>query len=224
MPLLRERLAVPPVDRIVTPRRVSACANSTRPSLLETLSSARRTAMGEDDCLSCAETVDLQLLAQRAAIDAEDVGRAALVALGIVEHGLEQRLFDFAQHQVIELAGLVAVQAREIGIERLCRHRPQRHAPAARACERLSPSSGFFSRRHGLSAKSSIYSHPRRDRHAPAAFEPRSTEFPRFASASKYACARRVVSARLSPASRLDVKPALRRDSSHTSRCACARS
>src|SRR5262245_52678739 len=93
-PFFSSRLAVPPVERIATPRRCNACANSTRPSLLETLSSARRTAM-DINCrsLSICQTVGLQFLTQRAAIDAENIGRAALVAFRIVEHGFEQRLF-----------------------------------------------------------------------------------------------------------------------------------
>ena len=41
MPSPRSSLAVPPVEMICTPRRASSCANSSRPSLLETLISAR---------------------------------------------------------------------------------------------------------------------------------------------------------------------------------------
>ena len=39
---------------------------------------------------------------------------AALIAFCVIEHGLEQGFFDFAQHQVIQLARLVAVERFEI--------------------------------------------------------------------------------------------------------------
>ena len=55
-----------------------------------------------------------EFLAQRAAVDAEDRGGAALVARGVVEHGAEQGLFDFAQHEVVQVRGLVAVQVGEV--------------------------------------------------------------------------------------------------------------
>ena len=55
-----------------------------------------------------------EFLAQRAAVDAEDRGGAALVARGVVEHGAEQRFFDLAQHHVVEVRWLVAVQVREV--------------------------------------------------------------------------------------------------------------
>ena len=55
-----------------------------------------------------------QLLAQRAPVDAEDGGGAALVARRVVEHGAEQGFFDFAQHEVVEVGRLVAVQVREV--------------------------------------------------------------------------------------------------------------
>jgi hypothetical protein len=54
------------------------------------------------------------LLAQRAPVDAEDGRRAALVAGGIIEDGAEQRLFDFAQHHVVQVRRLVAVEIREV--------------------------------------------------------------------------------------------------------------
>ena len=63
---------------------------------------------------SAGEAELAQLLAQRAPVDAEDRGGAALVAGGIVEHGAEQRFFDFAQHEVVQVRRLVAVQVGEI--------------------------------------------------------------------------------------------------------------
>src|SRR4051812_15279524 len=67
---------------------------------------------------SIAETELLQLLAQRAAIDAEDARGAALVTFGIVEHYAEQRLFNLAQHEVVQMRRTVTVQAREVVAER----------------------------------------------------------------------------------------------------------
>src|SRR5579871_6358877 len=88
-PWLSRSLAVPPVERISTPRSFSARANSTIPVLSETLSSARRTGV------STSLLVDAKLfefLAQGAAIDAENDGGAALVALDVVHHHFEQGL------------------------------------------------------------------------------------------------------------------------------------
>ena len=199
---VRSSVAVPPVERIATPRWCSACANSTRPSLLETLSSARRIERRTHvaiDRFRPRSAVRLQLLAQRAAIDAENVGGAALVALGVVEHGLEQRLFDFAQHEVVQLAGLVPVQRREVRARA-----PLRSSCAAAAargaglCDAaLDELSFFFSAPWALRQS---FRHcgvrPRRQSRASA-------------SASKYASAHaRAASARLSPASRHDVKRA----------------
>ena len=41
-------------------------------------------------------------------------GRPALVAVRVVEHGPEQRLFDLAQHQVVEARRSMAVEAGEV--------------------------------------------------------------------------------------------------------------
>ena len=65
------------------------------------------------DC-SAGEAELAQLLAQRAPVDAEDRSGAALVAGGIVEHGAEQRFFHFAQHEVVQVRRLVAVQVGEV--------------------------------------------------------------------------------------------------------------
>ena len=55
-----------------------------------------------------------QLLAQGTPVDPENRRGPALVAGGIVEHGAEQRLFDLAQHQVVQVRRLVAVQVGKI--------------------------------------------------------------------------------------------------------------
>ena len=86
------------------------------PVLSETESSARRTGSGMASGLDgaaasagraassgAAKSELLELLAQRAAVDAENPRGTALVAFGVVEHRAEQRLFDLAQHQIIEV-------------------------------------------------------------------------------------------------------------------------
>ena len=60
-----------------------------------------------------------ELFAQRAAVDAEYASCLALVAMRVLEHGLEQRTFDFADDEVVEIAGAVAVQVPEILLERV---------------------------------------------------------------------------------------------------------
>src|SRR5687767_11424289 len=109
--------AVPPVETREYPRAASSRARSTIPVLSETESNARR-AFGRV-ISSGSESVLAQLFAQGAAIDAEDGRRAALVAVGIVHHGLEQRQFHFAHDKLIEPARAVAVQAVEVAAERL---------------------------------------------------------------------------------------------------------
>ena len=61
--------------------------------------------------------IGLELLAQRAAINAEDTGCLALVAVRIIHHGLEQRSLDLANDQVVQIARAVAVERGEIGRE-----------------------------------------------------------------------------------------------------------
>src|SRR3982751_2954043 len=80
--------AVPPVDRISTPSGRSALANSTTPVLSETLMRARVTLMGS------IEPVLLQLLPERVAVHAEELGGARLVALRLPHDDLEHRLLD----------------------------------------------------------------------------------------------------------------------------------
>ena len=82
---------------------------------------------------SVRQAVLSQFLAQRAAIDAENVGRAALVAFGVVQHGLEQRLFHFAQHQVVQLRRACGRSGCEIGLERFARSWSAAAARAAQA-------------------------------------------------------------------------------------------
>ena len=95
--------AVPPVESSATPRCVQRLREFDETVLLETLSSARRT-FGLAS-RSARQAVVFSFLRSVPRLMPSIVGRAALVALGIVEHGPEQRLFHFAQHQVVELAG-----------------------------------------------------------------------------------------------------------------------
>src|SRR5688572_5958348 len=109
--------AVPPVESSEKPRVASSRASSTMPDLSETESNARRAFSRV--IWSGSESVLAQLLAQRAAVDAEDGRRTALVAVGVVHHGLEQRQLHFAHDEIVEAAGAVAVQAVEVAAERL---------------------------------------------------------------------------------------------------------
>src|SRR5688572_2611790 len=120
--------AVPPVLRISTFRATRARAKSTRPVLSETDSRARLIVTSIDARLfllrketSAGEAELPQLLAQGPAIDAENGRGPALVAGGVIEHGAEQGFFDLAQHQVVQVRRLVAVQVgKVIGQGALC--------------------------------------------------------------------------------------------------------
>src|SRR4029079_12924626 len=111
MPASVSARAVPPVLRISTLRATSARANSTSPVLSETYSRARRIVTSIN---SGREAELAHLLAQGAAVDAENRGGTALVAGRIIEHGAEQGFFDLAQHHVVQVRRLVAVQVRKI--------------------------------------------------------------------------------------------------------------
>src|SRR5262249_35356248 len=86
----------------------------------------------------------LELLAQRAAVDAEDARGAALVALGVVEHYAKQRLLDLAQHQIIEIGGTVPAQAHEVVAQRTLGMPAQRQLAAVDPAEHRLASSRFF--------------------------------------------------------------------------------
>src|ERR1700722_12917235 len=121
----RSSRAVPPVERISTPRAASARASSATPLLSDTEISARRTGcsmkrrsprlvQGGVAVGSAGDAVQPQLLAQGAAVDAENISGPHLVAFGVVEHCLQQRLLDFTQHQVVQMRGAMAIQTREV--------------------------------------------------------------------------------------------------------------
>src|SRR5690606_19105464 len=117
--------AVPPVEISSNDRPSNALANSTIPVLSETLSSARR--FGCIVKVSIAdELVALQLLAQSAAIDAENLGRTALIAPRVIQDRLEQRLLDLADDELVQISRLVSVQAFEIALQRFVRERAER--------------------------------------------------------------------------------------------------
>ena len=173
---------------------------------------------------SVRQSVRLQFLAQRAAIDAENVGGAALVAVGVVEHRFEQRLFDFAQHQIVSCraCGRSASRNRNRALRR------SSSAAASRAWRSvrwaLCELSFFFwapwalrqrlfmqSQAHVKRAAMSAAARPSLVRRLSERIEirPRALELRR---------------ARLSPASRHVAKRApCRRGPSHTNRCVCAR-
>src|SRR5690606_29009434 len=100
-------LAVPPVESSLTPRWASAWANSTMPVLSETESRAvwifmRK--MRKERKKSGLYVVQLQLLSQSAAGDAQHFGGARLVAVGFFEshfkHGAFDTTHDHCQHVV----------------------------------------------------------------------------------------------------------------------------
>src|SRR5690606_3576222 len=68
----------------------------------------------------------LELLAQRAAIDPEDLRRFALIAVRVRKHVLKERLFDFANDEVIQVARLMSVQVCEVAVQRLVRKARER--------------------------------------------------------------------------------------------------
>src|SRR3989344_5996297 len=72
------------------------------------------------------ELVQLELLAQGIAVDAKDIGRLALVALGVLHHDFEQRLFHFVQHNLVDTRYLFAVQVVEILLHRALHARGDR--------------------------------------------------------------------------------------------------
>src|SRR5690349_2614041 len=123
-PASRSAFAVPPVLNSSTLRAASARAKSTRPVLSETDRRARRIVTSMESLFYWPEesrpeilarkTELAKFLAQSAPVDAEDGRGAALVARGIVQDGAEQRLFDFAKHEVVEVCRLMTVQVGEI--------------------------------------------------------------------------------------------------------------
>ena len=64
------------------------------------------------------EAMLAQFLAQGAAIDAQDVGGQALIALGVFKDGAQQRFFDLPDDQLVQGIGLVPVQRLEIAAQR----------------------------------------------------------------------------------------------------------
>src|SRR5579871_1567117 len=96
------------------PRSFNSRANSTMPVLSETLSSARRTGVSTA-LLADAEL--FQLLAQSAAVDPENGRGTALIAVHMVHHHFEQRLFHFPHHQIVQVRRLVSIQSFEITLQ-----------------------------------------------------------------------------------------------------------
>ena len=75
---------------------------------------------------SCIEKlVGDELLAQGAAIDAENFSSLALVAAGVFHNCFEQGLLDLSHDELVELGGTVAVQACQIATQRMVRQRAE---------------------------------------------------------------------------------------------------
>src|SRR5664279_5146808 len=107
-------LAVPPVDSSVTPSACNSRASSTMPVLSETEISA---CMLGARSRSLDELVLDQLAAQGVAVDAQPLGGAALVALGVFHHGFEQRPLDDAKNHVVHRRGRDAAQVPEVALQ-----------------------------------------------------------------------------------------------------------
>src|SRR6188508_2026079 len=105
--------AVPPVESSFTPSDASSRARSSTPVLSET--EIRACMAGDPPSLD--ELVLDELAAQGVAIDAEPFGGAALVALGVLHHRLEQRPLDDLQDHVVHRRRLDAAKVAEVGLE-----------------------------------------------------------------------------------------------------------
>src|SRR5688572_16145992 len=139
MPASASRRAVPPVLSNSTLRAARARAKSTSPVLSETDSRALRivTSIERQDSGRKAELSEL--LTQCSPVDPENGSGTALIARGVIEHRLEQGFFDLAQHEVVQVRRLVAVQVGKIIGERAFGMVTQRHFERAVA-------TGIFSR------------------------------------------------------------------------------
>ena len=72
-----------------------------------------------------------EFLAQGGAIDPKDLGRHALVALGVVQHRLEEGFFDFAQNQFIQIPRPMAVEIAKVFLQGFFSGVPERAVPDA---------------------------------------------------------------------------------------------
>ena len=63
--------------------------------------------------------ISSEFLSQGAAVDAENAGSLALVALRVIHDRLEQGPLNFADDEIVQIAGPVAVHRCEILIERV---------------------------------------------------------------------------------------------------------
>src|SRR6185312_15770203 len=138
MPESRSAFALPPVETISMPSACRAPPMSARPVLSETLSSARRAVMMPDPVMKmhvslCSNDAELtQFLAQRGAMDAQHVGRAALVAFAPRQHFAQQRRLHFAQQAHVQtLAAGRAIQVGEIAARTGCHALAQRRVADA---------------------------------------------------------------------------------------------
>src|SRR5262249_3227676 len=140
-PAARSERAVPPVEMSATPIASRPLARSISPVLSDTLSSARRTGCGFESCIgmaagwsadytragpgprqngSLADAQRAELLAQCGAVDAERRGSLALVAAGPGQHFAQQRPFDFAEHELVEVFGHLRIQIVQVAAHGAC--------------------------------------------------------------------------------------------------------
>ena len=64
------------------------------------------------------QTVLREFFAQRAAIHAENSRSFALISAGIAHYSLQHGWFDLAEHHLVKIAGMVAVQISEVSFQR----------------------------------------------------------------------------------------------------------
>src|SRR6266480_4298604 len=119
-PCSARSFAVPPVDRILILNRARPRANSARPLLSDTLTSAVRMGIMQVDGVRRSHLYfeRLDFLSQRIAVDPEHFGGNGLVSLGPVEHELEHRTLDVLEHHVVDGARLCSVEVLEVPLQR----------------------------------------------------------------------------------------------------------
>src|SRR5260370_36327298 len=96
-----------------TPHSVSWYSISSGPPLAQ----AQRVGTGLLDGVGV-DAVLLELLAQGVPVDAEELGRAHLVALGLPHHRAQERLLHQPHHEPVEGGGGVAAEARHVRQDR----------------------------------------------------------------------------------------------------------
>src|SRR5688572_85155 len=100
-------------------RSTIRCATATTPTSCEPAACAgeslavERAVLATGALLGLVDAEHRQLLAQRVAVEPEDLGGLELVATRVREHEVEQRPLDAGQHLVVEVVDRIAVDASE---------------------------------------------------------------------------------------------------------------